>query len=224
MEVGAFSGRDRLKRRHMARLHRRYGKRKKRNPSSDGPKRNPPLITDIAEFAVPGFVAFAATRFGTRVAATQIAKRKPSWGKHAGALASVGAFLAAWLLAHRWKWLAKYHTPVAVGSAIAAAQSLIQLYIPKLGWIVADATPELGSARPQQLQQGGGTTGGLPAGLSYVDENPGDYTYNDSYDAGVESTTTSAAPAAPGSANEADLIDMDFEPEEAQPMGIFGGN
>jgi hypothetical protein len=159
-----------------SRLHRRYVK----NP---GLKHNPPLVTDILEFVVPGFGGFAGTRFLTRIATTQVAQRAPSWAKHAGAIASVGSFFAAWLLAHKWEWLKKYHTPIVVGSAIAALQSLIQIYIPILGWMVSDATPELATsatqgnltAQDKQLAQ---------LQLQPTDEDPNEFQYNDAYDAG----------------------------------------
>jgi hypothetical protein len=159
-----------------SRLHRRYVKKTF--------KANPPLFTDLVEFVVPGFGGFAATRIVTRVAMTQVAQRAPSWGKHAGAVASVGSFLAAWFLAHKWKFLEKWHTPIVVGSAIAAAQSLLQIYAPNLlGWVVSDATPELAagaaqsaiSAPDQQLAQ---------LHLQATNEDPNEFTYNDSYDAG----------------------------------------
>jgi hypothetical protein len=160
-----------------SRLHRRYVKKTF--------KANPPLFTDLVEFVVPGFGGFAATRFVTRVAMTQVAQRAPSWGKHAGAVASVGSFLAAWFLAHKWKWLEKWHTPIVVGSAIAAGQSLLQIYAPNLlGWIVSDATPDVSatsasqaaiSAPDQQLAQ---------LQLQPTNEDPNEFMYNDSYDAG----------------------------------------
>jgi hypothetical protein len=158
-----------------SRLHRRYVR--------TSPKHNPPLFTDLVEYVAPGFGGFAATRFLTRVASTQVAQRAPSWGKHAGAVASVGSFLAAWFLAHKVKWLEKYHTPIVVGSAIAALQSLLQLYLPNaLGWMVSDATPELAgaaqsklSAQDQQLAQ---------MRLQPTDEDPNEFIYNDAYDAG----------------------------------------
>lgn len=165
-----------------SRLHRRYVK-------NSGLKHNPPLFTDLVEFVVPGFGAFAATRFATRVAMTQVAQRAPSWGKHAGAVVSVGSFLAAWFLAHKWKWLANWHTPIVVGSAIAAGQSLLQIYAPNvLGWIVSDATPELAasaaqsaiSAPDQQLAQ---------MQLQPTNEDPNEFMYNDAYDAGRYSGT-----------------------------------
>lgn len=121
--------------------------RARRNPDepSPAPSRSSSAspIGDLFSYVGPGFAGFAATRFATRVASTQIATRWPNMAKHAGALASVGSFLAAWQLAHRVKVLEPYSEPIAVGSGIAAIQSIIQLYIPRLGWVVSDATPEL---------------------------------------------------------------------------------
>src|SRR5574337_1118939 len=101
-------------------LVRRYkGRKKRRKSREDGggsrPRSNPPLFTDLVEFVGPGFAAFAVSRFGTRILATQVGQRKPSWGKHAGGVAAVSAFLGAWLLAHRVRMLEKYHTPIVVG-------------------------------------------------------------------------------------------------------------
>jgi len=126
-------------------LQRRYkgSKRRREREGSPAPKHNPPLTMDLVEFIGPGFAGFAASRFVSYVASTQISKRAPSWGKHAGAGAAVGTFLAAWLLANKWKWLAKYQMPLIVGSGIAALQTLVQLYIPRVGWMVSDASPQL---------------------------------------------------------------------------------
>lgn len=200
----------------MARLHRRYRKRKK-NPSEPRSARpNPPPVSELIEWGVPGFGAFAASRFGTRVATTQIAKWKPSMGKHAGAVAAVGAFLAAWFLANRLKWLAKYHTPIAVGAAIAMAQSLLQIYIPKLGWLVSDASsdalPPANEVPPPPL----------PDGLEYTDEDPaGVYQYNDAHDPGIHATATPPPAAQAPAAASTDEIDLDLELDNENGMGIF---
>lgn len=160
------------------RVHKRYI-----NKDKPRYKHNPPLFTDIVEFVGPGFASFAATRFLTGVVTSQISQRAPSWGKHAGAVASVGSFMSLWLFGHKVEWLERWHTPIVVGSAIAALQSLIQLYIPSMGWLVSDAQANLPSST---------ATSALTAqdqavanmGLVSTDEDPSEFVYNDSYDAG----------------------------------------
>lgn len=161
-------------------------RRRRRRVNPPAPKANPPLAEDIAEIIIPGFASFAGTRLATRVAVTQIAKIKPNLGKHAGAGVSIGAFLAAWFLAHKWKFLAKYHTGVVVGSTIAALQSLIQLYMPSLGWVVSDAQPA--PALPAgQPSAGGGFASQAEIDrlrLREVDDDPNEFTFDESFDAG----------------------------------------
>lgn len=207
----------------MARLHRRYGKRRHRS-ADPAPRRNPPLMSDLAEWVGPGFAGFAATRLATHIASTQIAQRKPSWGKHVGAGVSIGAFLAAWFLAHRVKFLAKYHTPVTVGAAIAAIQSLLQLYIPKLGWMVSDASPELEAASLAPSQQ----LAAQHADLQPTNDDPNEYTYNDSFDAGRYSPVSkrgvaNASGTGPGSPPEEDVSDLEISDAvgQTQNLGVF---
>lgn len=175
MMIGLWPGGLRRYHRAMARtrLKRRYG-------GGTGFRSNPPLMTDLAEFIGPGFAGFAVTRFVTKVATQQIAKRKPSWGRHAGAATAVGSFLAAWLLAHKSNWIEKYHTPIVVGSAIAALQSIIQLYIPMLGWMLADPTAKAVDDAGEDL--------GLPQmrtrALRPIQDDPNEYVYNDMFDTG----------------------------------------
>lgn len=202
------------------RVHRRYGRKHSREGSAPR-KHNPPLMSDLLEWVGPGFAAFAATRFGTRIAATQLAKRKPSWGKHAGAAVSVGAFLAAWYLGHRLKWTAKYHTPITVGAAIAALQSLFQLYLPKFGWMVADASPEIAAPQSTQL-----TANDLAQmNLRPVNDDPNEYTYNDSFDAGRYGTKTGRAADTSGgpAGNQVDVSDLEIDEAIGQSanLGVF---
>jgi hypothetical protein len=180
----------------LAKFRRRHAKK---NPGE--PKRNGPIGADIVEYIVPGFAAFAATRFLTRVAAVQIAKRWPRYAKHAGALGSVGSFAAAWFGAHRVKSLEKYHHPIVVGAGLAAIQSLIQLYVPMLGWMISDASPELATAKATAAVAGGATVASLlpstaespavPAGFEETDANTW-FSYNDAYDAGSYKGRTKA--------------------------------
>ena len=218
------------------RLHKRFGKRRRKYADNPAPRSrsNPPLLTDVAELLGPGFAAFVATRFLTRIAAVQVEKWKPSWGKHAGAVASIGSFLAAWFLAHRVKWLEKYHTPLVVGSGIATGQSIMQLYLPRVGWIVSDATPELNDVAS-------GTGSLSPAtqmdvltqnGFSPTNEDPNDFQYNDSYDAGIfardqqqhhhHRQQAPAAQAPSSSTDDDDLSDLDIQ-ADASMGGIFAG-
>ncbi len=207
----------------MARIHKRYKHRRARRTTGDpAPRRNPPLMTDLVEWVGPGFASFAVTRFATRVAATQIEAKKPSWGKHVGAGVSIGAFLAAWFLAHRVKWLAKYHTPITVGAAIAALQSLIQLYIPKLGWMVSDAAPELA-----QVSVATGALSAPRMDLMPVNDDPNEYTYNDSFDAGRYNKTGMAPPPQNGAGPPADdLSDLAIDDAigQSQNLGVFSNS
>lgn len=209
--------------RKRGRLHKRYQKRYKRNPDGGGGRPNPPLLTDLAEFIGPGFGAFAATRLLTRISSTALARSKPTWAKHAGALTSIGSFLAAWWGAHRIKILERHHTPIVVGSAIAAIQSIIQLYIPRLGWMIADASPQIES-ESLKLQDGGTAANGnkppLPPDLEYLDEeDPNLYTYNDSFDSG---RTGASAAAARASDDDKILSDLNLDDTDDINLGSLG--
>jgi hypothetical protein len=158
----------------------------------------------------------------TRIAATQVAKYKPSLASHAGAVTSIGAFLAAWFLAHRWKWLARWQQPLVVGAGLAALQSLLQLYLPKLGWIVSDASPEIAASASQGLSQ---ATVTAPSGAQYKlsdlqpsHEDPNEFTYNDSYDPGRMSRDDEGPSAQQQS--EADML-ADIDTHGTQAAGIF---
>lgn len=209
------------------RLQRRFRRRRSsRSESRPSPKHNPPLFTDLAEFIAPGFAGFAATRFLTYVATNQVAKRKPDWGKHAGAGVSVGAFLAAWYLAGKVKYLAKYQTPLVVGAGIAALQTLIQLYIPKLGWMVGDPTAALEGSAVGMLSATSGQQFS-PNDLQVIDDDPSLYTYNDSYDAGRYGRSSGANgqpqgvnPGSPDVGTSAD-VELDDTMGSAVNLGVF---
>lgn len=173
----------------LAKFRRRHAKT---NPA---PKRNPPIATDIFEYIVPGFAAFAASRFITRVAAVQIAKRWPRYAKHAGALAAVGTFGATWYGGHHVKQLERYHHPIVVGSGLAALQSLIQIYLPAIGWMVADPCPELAAPPATNAVARGIEEQPVPAGFAETDANTW-FSYNDAYDAGAYKGATAAPPPA----------------------------
>ena len=206
---------------------RRYRNRAKSNPA---PKRNPPLGMDLMQDILPGFAAFATSRFVTRIATTQVAKRWPKVGKHAGAIAAVGTAAAAYLGAHRVKFLAPYHHPIVIGAALAAAQSLIQLYIPAIGWMVSDATPGTLPAgttvtatltAAQQQQQAALQTPAVPDGFDEVDANSW-FSYNDAFDAGSyhgKQAAPAAAPqASPTSSNAPSSAQSTMDPNDTSDL------
>lgn len=136
-----------------SRLVKRFKRRAARSNPAPKAKHNPPMLVDIALFAGPALGAFGATHLATRGVATQIEKRFPKWGRHAGGLAAAASFLGAWFLAHRWKPIAPYHTPIVIGSALAAAQELLTLYVPKIAWAFNPTAPaELGAGAQTQGQ------------------------------------------------------------------------
>jgi hypothetical protein len=122
--------------------------RRRGNPEAlvTSSRSNPPLLTDLAEFILPGFGGYAATRLLGRITYVQLSKKWPKASPHLAAGSSIAAFLAAWYLLHRVERLKKYHTPATVGAAIAALQTIVQTYLPKFGWIVSDYQPTQGSA------------------------------------------------------------------------------
>jgi len=140
---------------------------------------------------------------------------------------SVVSFLAAWFLAHRVKWIEKYHTPVVVGSAIAAIQSIIQLYLPTLGWVIADATPEIAAATTTAQNQLAAQS--QAAMLQPTDEDPNEFTYNDAFDAGRYGVSsggkvTNAGPQASPPA-QGDLSDLAIDDAiGAANLGVFATN
>ncbi len=190
------------------RIHKRYGRKSRRTASGSEPRRNPSGgLGELAEFLVPGFGSFAASRFLSRVAAVQVGRRKPSWGKHVGALTSLLLVGGAYYGAPRVQKLSKYEMPLLVGSSIAAIQTLIQTYIPKLGWMLSDASPQLlaersPAASAQFVPQMSEPAGALDPNLVDTGEDPSLYTYNDSFDPGrvqnsPETPVASAAGANP---------------------------
>jgi hypothetical protein len=205
-----------------SKLIRRYKRRKKKsNPEgggSSGYRGNPAAIAEIVEYLVPGFAGFAAARFVTYVSTTQVEKLKPTWGKAAGAAAAIAGFAAAWLGVHRVKALEKYHLAITVGAGIAAVQSLIQLYVPILGWMVADPTQQLASGSttvsiPNANVPVPTPTAGLPPGFEPVDDQ-NNWVYNDAYSSGrmdaQQRAADQAGQAAQAQSNQ-DSVDVDAD-------------
>ncbi len=132
--------------------------RKKRKASRPNPATaNPPAMVDLTHAVLPGFGAYAASRVLQRIAFTVVSKRWPRLAKHAHAATGVASFAGAWLLAHRWSKLAKFHDGILVGSGVAALQGVAQCYLPaKYNWLISDCSAPTGKVA------------GLPAGMRPV--------------------------------------------------------
>lgn len=198
----------------MSHLSRRL--KKKRARSNPAPRRNPPLMLDMMELALPTLGGFVATRGLTKVGMALVEKKFPRASKHVGAGVSVGAFLASWFLGHKVKFLEKYHGPITGGAFIASLVNLVQLYLPKLGWFFGDPTKLTAGTPAAALAPSANKA--LPANLEEVADDPSLYTWNDSYDAGRLPQRSNTTPA-PTNTNDmvADLMAEDDD------MGVFSG-
>jgi hypothetical protein len=139
---GATERLDGARKRRTAKRRARSASRRvaKKNPSRPRSSlvSNPPALQDLTELVLPSLAGYGATRFVARILYSRLIKRWPKFAKHGAVLSSIATAAAAWFLVHRFKRLAKYHTPVVIGSSIAAAQAVLQSYLPKFGWIVSD--------------------------------------------------------------------------------------
>lgn len=117
----------------LASLSRKVASRKKQSP-----KQNPAFWQGAAEIVVPGIAGYAAGRIVGRIAYRLARKKSPGLARHAGALTpsllAGGLFVAG----DKIESLAPYHESATVGAAIAAAQALLQTYLPQWGWILND--------------------------------------------------------------------------------------
>lgn len=218
--------RSKLVKRNKARRRRRHTE-----SGSSGPRRNPPLFTDLMSDILPGFGGYAATRFASRISTQVIAKKFPKLARHAGVLSSVAAFGAAWWGAHRVKMLAKYHTPIVVGSGLATIATFIQTYLPGLGWMIS----EVGAAEIAATTNGKQLAAGDDVIVDTTFE-PNWNAYNDAYDAGryqrevlpgqtLPQSAATGEPAAAEMSMEELLGDLDSDPSKVGAVGgIFGGN
>ncbi len=205
------------------RLQKRYNNRRNRSSGEPAYRRNPGELMEIVGTVLPGFGGFAATQLLTRMATVQTARRKPSWAKHVGALVSVGSVALSWWGAPKVKQLEKHSTAITIGAAIAAMKSIIQLYIPKLGWMLGDPTPEAADmAIPATQQQQIAAT---VSKLTPIDDDPAFYTFDDKYDAGLYANQTGAPSPAPSSAAtkaaKEDQILADLNLDDSSNLGIF---
>lgn len=95
-------------------------------------------LAGMAKQVGAGAAGYAGTRVVQRIAWTLTNKRRPTWSKHAQAIAGVATFGAVLYGASKVRALDGYHEAIVVGSGVAAAQGVVQAYIPKYAWLLQD--------------------------------------------------------------------------------------
>lgn len=196
-----------------SKLARRRRKRLKSNPS---PRHNPPLFTDMLGYAMPGLGGFALTRLLTKLAMIAIGKKWPGASKHVGAAVSLGSFLSSWYLGHKVKFLAPHHTAITAGAGIATATNLLQIYMPKAGWLIGDPTEATAGGTASSKVAASAQLPQLPPHLEELDEDPSLFTYDDKYDAGRYAPQNQTTPPLTAAAQQP------LE-EETWGGGVFAG-
>lgn len=105
------------------------------------PTKNPITESAFAEFGLQvgaGFAGYTATRLLMRMAYSQAVKRWPNFAQHLGVLTSAVGATGIYFGTKHWEKIDDYHESATIGAGIAVLQSILQTYVPKLGWIVSD--------------------------------------------------------------------------------------
>jgi hypothetical protein len=190
-------------------------------------KKNPSPANDLLYEVLPAGGGFVVTKVVARIAYGVAEKRRSKWAKHIGVLASLGTFGILWAAAHRVKQIAEYHTPIVVGSAIAALQTVVQTYIPQYGWLIGHPS-ETDQAPANQVAAGDS--------MDYDNLlNPAaddDYTYDEQMEAPPQPAAqngnrrrprqgTPAQQAAKSSNDDLEDLLNDITDEQGEGAGIF---
>lgn len=204
----------------MARGTRRYSKRKRNPDEGGGLAGDLPDVGEVLELAIPGFAAFGASTLATRATTVFVAGKAPSMAKHAGVLTAAGVVALAWFFTRKSKFLHQYQTPIVVGTIIAGLKSVLQLYLPSLGWVVSDPTPELAAGSDAAALA---TTPqvALPQGFKPVQDDPNLYTFDDRFDGSQQAQQSEGAGGAVQSAEDQLLADLEAD-QQKNGLGIFG--
>lgn len=107
-------------------------------------KKNPITESAAVDFGMQvgaGFAGYTATRFAMRMMYSQAVKRWPQLAQHLGVLTSAVTATGVYFGTRYWDRAEEYNQSATIGAGIAVLQSIIQTYVPKLGWIVSDMDP-----------------------------------------------------------------------------------
>lgn len=120
-------------------------------------------LSSILESAGLAFGSYAVTRFVSRVAFVQLSPKYPKLAPHLHTLSSLASTVATYYAAQHIEALKPYDEELVIGSVIASAQSVVQHYLPKFGWIVSDVAADpglsvVGRGRRRGVAAGGPVT------------------------------------------------------------------
>jgi hypothetical protein len=107
----------------------------KKNPITES------AAVDLGMQVGAGFAGYTTTRFLMRAAYSQAVKRWPKLAKHIGVLTSAVGATGVYFGTKYWEKAEDYHYSATIGAGIAVLQSVLQTYVPGLGWIVSDMDP-----------------------------------------------------------------------------------
>jgi len=110
-----------------------------------------------------GFAGYAATRMLSRMAYSQAIRRYPGAAPHMHVMASAFGAAGVYFGSKYWDKLDEYHEAASIGAGIALIQTAFQTYAPKLGWIVADVSPDQYVAKKKKSLPDADMTTILPA-------------------------------------------------------------
>jgi len=146
-----------------SKLARRYKRRKNiAREATQGSK-------DLAISVGAGFAGYAATRFISRMAYSQVIKRFPGGADYAALIASAIGAAGTFFGTKYWSKVEDYHEAASVGAGIALLQTGVQTFLPKFSWIVSDVAPEQYVQKKTESKAGGVTLESIPGVFDTTD-------------------------------------------------------
>lgn len=108
-------------------------------------KRRNPASSTMAQTAIgvaAGFGGYAINRLVSRAVYSLVLKRQPRLAAHTLVGASALAVVGTYFISKYWRKVSDYHEHASIGSSIALLQAIMRTYVPRLGWVVSDVSPE----------------------------------------------------------------------------------
>ena len=124
--------------------YKKRRKTKKKNPETSE-------AVELATNIGAGFAGYAATRLISRMAYVQALKKYPKASKHIHVAATAVGAAGVYFGSKHWDKVDEYHEAAALGAGVAILQTAMQTYLPQIGWVVADVSPEQYSKKAKSV-------------------------------------------------------------------------